>query len=376
MFNLDEIRKEFPVVEHITYLNHAACAPISTRVRAAIELLARDHNEYAAAHHSQWDTRIEEVRRLIARLINTESKHVAFVKNTSEGVSFVASGLDWRDGDNVIINNLEFPSNVFPWMNLKHRGVETRIVEARDGRVLVDDIRTAMDHRTRVVAVSHIEYANGYRNDIDAIGHLCRERGVYYVLDVIQSLGHIRFDLAKTPADIITGAAYKWLMGPEGIGIFYCSPDIQDSLDLYEIGCYSMAEAGVYDTYDFTLAPDARRFESGTPNTIGIYGLGAAIELLLEVGVDVIENRLRVLSDTLTEGLQRKGYRILSPRDEEEWSGIVTFMSDRYPAEDLHQTLRDRDIIGARRFGGIRISPHFYNTEDEVLRVVEALPDH
>lgn len=339
-----------------------------------MEELARDHNDHAAYHHSRWDTRIKEVRHLAARLINAPPEQVAFIKNTSEGVSFAASGLNWRDGDNVVVNTLEFPANVFPWMNLARQGVETRMVEARDGRVTVDDIRAALDARTRVVAVSHIEFGNGFRTDLNAIGALCRERNVFLVVDAIQSLGHIPFDLTETPVDILTGAAYKWMMGPEGIGIFYCSPRMMDHLELYEIGCNSMADAGEYDTYAYTLAPDARRFECGTLNTPGIYGLGAAIELLLEAGAAVIEARLRLLSDTLIHGLQRKGYRILSPRGEQEWSGIITFVSDHYPVADLHSTLRSRDIIGAKRFGGIRISPHFYNTEEEVLRVVEALP--
>ena len=376
LLHLDKIRKEFPVVDSITYLNHAACAPISTRVRTAMESLLKDHNENAAFNHGQWDSRIREVRELVSGFINASPEDIAFVKNTSEGISFVASGLPWQAGDNVVINTLEFPANVFPWLNLKHLGVETRFVEDRDGRVLTDDIRDAMDERTRVVAMSHIQYGNGYRCDIESVGSLCRDRDVVFVVDAIQSLGHINVDLAQTPVDILTGATYKWLMGPEGGGIFYCSPSIMDQIQLHEIGCNAMAEAGVYDTFAFELASDARRFECGTLNTIGIYGLGAALELLMEVGSDVIEDRLRLLSDTLIDGLERKGYRILSHRGENEWSGIVTFVSDRYPAEEIHQTIRENKIIEALRFGGIRVSPHFYNTEEEVLRVIDVLPDH
>jgi len=376
LLHLETIRQEFPVVDSITYLNHAACAPISTRVRTAMESLLKDHNENAALNHGAWDTRIRQVRERTAAFISAQPEEIAFVKNTSEGISFVASGFPWQSGDNVVINTLEFPANVFPWLNLKHLGVETRFVEDRDGRILTDDIRAAMDDRTRVVAMSHIQFGNGYRCDIESVGTLCRQRDVFFVVDAIQSLGHIKVDLTETPVDILTGATYKWLMGPEGGGILYCSPAIMERLQLHEIGCNAMAEAGVYDTFEFELAPDARRFECGTPNTVGIYGLGAALELLMDVGSEAIEEQLRILSATLIEGLERKGYRILSHRSDTEWSGIVTFVSDRYPAEALHQILRDHKIIEALRFGGIRVSAHFYNTEEEVLRVVDVLPDH
>ncbi|MBT5875495.1 MAG: aminotransferase class V-fold PLP-dependent enzyme, partial [Candidatus Latescibacteria bacterium] len=299
MLNLDQIRNEFPVTLSNTYLNHAACSPISTRVRHAMELLLKDQNEFAAIHHSQWDRGVDEARGLVAEFINAPSEQVAFVKNTSEGISFVASGLPWKDGDNVVLNSLEFPANVFPWLNLQSRGVEVRFVEATDGRIATDDIRDALDDRTRVVAMSHIQFGNGYRSDIASVGALCRERGVWFVVDAIQSLGHIKVDLAQTPVDVLTGASYKWLMAPEGSGVFYCSPEIMEHLQLHEIGCGAMAHPGVYDTYTFELAPDARRFECGTPNTIGISGLGAALKLFLEVGMDHVEDRLIHLSEAL-----------------------------------------------------------------------------
>lgn len=376
VFNLDDIRKEFPVVERHTYLNHAAVAPIPRRTRAAVEQFVRDHNENAAIHYRQWEAQYDTVRRRAAQLINARPEEIAFVKNTSEGLCFAANGLPWKEGDNVVTANIEFPSNVYAWQNLTSRGVETRLVEAREGRILVDDVRAAMDGRTRAVAISHIEFGNGFRNDIAALGQLCRERGVFFIVDAIQALGHVRFDLSETPVDVLTADSHKWLLGAEGIGIFYCAPQIIDRLEVYEVGWNCVANVGDYEHYDLTLAPDARRFECGTLNTMGIFALGASLELLLETGLEIIESRLKLLSDTLVEALQRKGYRILSPRGPGEWSGIVSFKSDRYPTEELHRTLRARDIIGARRGGGIRISPHFYNTEEEVLRVAEALPGH
>lgn len=376
MFDLDAIRTEFPVTQNVTYLNHAAVGTISTRVRRAVEAYVKDFNEYAAAHYAQWDARQEEVRGLMARFINARPEEMAFVKNTTEGVSYAANGLDWRDGDNVVINSLEFPSNALPWMNLKNRGVETRWVQDREGRILIDDIRAMIDHRTRVVAISHVEFGNGFRNDLSAIGSLCRERGVLFVVDAIQSLGQMPVNVQETPVDILTADAHKWMLGPEGIGLFYCAPHVMDRLQLFEVGWKSVANVGNYDVYDLTPHPTAARFEGGSANVLGIYALGAAIELFLEVGMKTVQERIRLITDALVEGLARKGYQLLSHRGEGEWSGIVTFRSERYPNEELHKLLRSQNIIGSRRGGGIRIAPHFYNTEEEVLRVVNALPSH
>lgn len=374
--NLDRIRQEFPVVHHCTYLNHAAVGTLPGRARAAVQAYVTDFNEYAASHYPDWETAIDTARSRAARLINAAPDQIAFVKNTTEGLCFAANGIDWRPGDNVILNDLEFPSNVYPWLNLSRLGVETRMVESVDGRLPVESIGEKIDSRTRVLSISHVEYGNGFRNDIAAIGALCREKRVVFVVDAIQSLGQTPVDVAEMGIDILTADGHKWLLSPEGIGIFYCAPHMTDRLKLYEVGWNSVADAGNYDSLDPTPAPTARRFECGSHNTLGIHALGASLELLLEVGIETVQGRLRLLTDRLVESLHEAGYRVLSPRGESEWSGIVTFDSPVHETEALHRTLRSHQIIGARRGGGIRISPHFYNTEEEVLRVVEVLPGH
>ncbi len=374
--NLDRIRQEFPVVQNCTYLNHAAVGTLPARARDAVRAYVADFNEYAASHYRNWEAAIETTRSRSARLINATPEQIAFVKNTTEGLCFAANGIDWRSGDNVVLNDLEFPSNVFPWLNLTRNGVETRMVKSVEGRLSVDSIAEMIDARTRVVSISHVEYGNGFRNDIAAIGALCRERGVCFVVDAIQSLGQTPVDVAEMSIDILTADGHKWLLSPEGIGIFYCAPHMTERLRLYEVGWNSVADAGNYDAYDPTPAPTARRFECGSHKTLGIHALGASLDLLLEVGIETVQKRLRALTDLLVDALRDTGYRVLSPRGESEWSGIVTFNSTVHESEDLHRTLRSRQIIGARRGGGIRISPHFYNTEEEVLRVVEALPGH
>ena len=289
---------------------------------------------------------------------------------------FAANGIDWRPRDNVVLNDLEFPSNVYPWLNLSRLGVETRMVESVDGRLPVESIEKRIDSKTRAVSISHVEYGNGFRNDIAAIGALCREKRIVFVVDAIQSLGQTPVDVEEMSIDILTADGHKWLLSSEGIGIFYCAPHLTERLRLYEVGWNSVVDAGNYDAYDPTPAPTARRFECGSHNTLGVHALGASLDLLLEVGIDTVQGRLRLLTDRLVAALRDAGYRVLSPRGESEWSGIVTFNSPVHETEALHRTLRSHQIIGARRGGGIRISPHFYNTEEEVLRVVAALPGH
>ena len=374
--NLDRIRQEFPVVHHCTYLNHAAVGTLPGRALEAVRAYAADFNEHAASNYRDWEAAIEATRSRSARLINAAPEQIAFVKNTTEGLCFAANGLDWHGGGNVVLNDLEFPSNVYPWLNLAQHGVEARMVKSVDGRLTVESIADRIDAGTRAVSISHVEFGNGFRNDIAAIGALCREKGVCFVVDAIQSLGQTPVDVVDMSIDILTADGHKWLLGPEGIGIFYCAPHMTERLRLYEVGWNSVADAGNYDVYDATPAPTARRFECGSHNTLGIHALGASLDLLLEVGIEAIQERLRVLTDRLVDGLRGAGYRVLSPRGESEWSGIVTFDSPVHDTADLHRALRGRKIIGARRGGGIRISPHFYNTEEEVLRVVEALPGH
>ena len=374
--NLDRIRQEFPVVHHCTYLNHAAVGTLPTRARQAVRAYVEDFNEHAASNYRDWEAAIETTRSRAARLINAAPEQVAFVKNTTEGLCFAANGIDWRSGDNVLLNDLEFPSNVYPWLNLARDGVETRMVASVDGRLTAESIAERIDARTRAVSISHVEFGNGFRNDLAAIGALCRERGVVFVVDAIQSLGQTPVDVEEMGIDILTADGHKWLLSPEGIGIFYCAPHLTERLRLYETGWNSVADAGNYDAYDPTPAPTARRFECGSHNTLGIHALGASLDLLLEVGIETVQGRLRLLTDRLVGALCDAGYRVLSPRGASEWSGIVTFDSPLHETEVLHRTLRSRQIIGARRGGGIRISPHFYNTEEEVLRVVDALPGH
>lgn len=370
MIDLARVRAEFPIVERGAYLNHAAVCPIPRRSQRWME---RVIEESLTLDRDGWAGRAQLVRELGARLINARPDQIAFIKNTSEGLSLAANGIDWRSGDNAIVHDNDFPSVVFPWQNLADHGVETRRVAARAGRVLVDDIADAIDARTRAVAISTVQFKTGFRVDLAAIGQLCRDHDLLFVVDGIQSLGALALDVQACGADVVAADAHKWLLGPQGIGLFYCSDRALARLKVRTVGWLSIREPFNFD-YRLDLLPDARRFEPGSDNSIGICGLGGTLELLHEIGIDAIEARVLALTDLLCDELTRKGYRVVSPRDDRERSGIVIFVGDRQPTAALFERLTAARVTVSVRGGGIRVSPHCYNSEGEIGQLIDALP--
>src|SRR5438128_6989247 len=225
-----KLREEFPITCRWAFFDHAAVAPISARAQRAMAEWAADMVENGDVNVAHWERRVEEVRALAGRLVNADPNDIAFIKNTSEGVGIVAEGFPWQPGDNVITAAEEYPSNIYPWMNLAGRGVEVRTLASRDQRLWLDDLRALIDQHTRIVSLSFVEFASGFRNDLDAIGALCRERGVYFFLDAIQGLGVLPLDVQKTPVDFLSADGHKWLLGPEGAGVFYIRRDLVDLL--------------------------------------------------------------------------------------------------------------------------------------------------
>ena len=367
-------REQFPVTQKYIYLNHAGVAPLSLRVRHAMGGFLDDATDNGAVNSQCWAAAAEACRKSAAKLIGADVSEIAFMKNTTQGIIIAANGIDWREGDNILTTAVEFPSNVYPWWNLKKcYGVETRMVPEREGRILIEEIESTIDERTRVVTISHVEFASGFRNDIAAIGKICRKKGVWFVVDAIQSVGAIDLDVQACSIDILAADGHKWLLAPEGAAIFYCAKEKQEALINTNVGWASVVNPRDFLNYDLTLKPDATRFEEGSYNNIGLYGLRAAIELLLEIGIPQIERRVLDLTKQLIEGLRSKGYRLLTPIGESERSGIVVFQSDRYSSAELCEQLKRENVIGAER-GGIRLSPHFYNTEVEIDRVLDLLP--
>jgi selenocysteine lyase/cysteine desulfurase len=366
------LRQEFPVTRRWAFFDHAAVAPLTCRAQRAMTEWAADLAENGDVHEPQWVRRVEEVRGLFARLLNADPLDIAFVKNTSEGLGIVAEGLPWRPGDNVVTAAEEYPANLYPWMNLAGRGVEVRTVPSRDGRLWIDDLRAAMDPHTRVVSLSFVEFASGLRNDLDKVGGLCRECGVYFCVDAIQGLGVLPLDVRKTPVDFLAADGHKWLLGPEGAGIFYLRRELLDCLHPVGIGWNSVVGARDFSRIDFTLKPHAGRWESGSLNVAGITALGASLELLLELGIPAIAERVLQLTDTLCEHARRAGLTVYSSRRPGDQSGIVSLVVPGN-VQQLKRRCRDAGLVVNQRAGRLRVSPHCYNTTEELERLMEVV---
>ena len=370
--NLEKIRKEFPVTEELIFFDHARVAPLPERVRKVVTTFVEDATRFGTAHYETWMIGIEQSRKSFARLINAGTDEVAFVKNTSEGLSIVANGLDWKSGDNVVIPDIEFPANVYPWWNLKRLGVETRMVHAVEGRVLFDDLVKQVDARTRLISISSVECNSGFRSDLNRIGAFCKEKDILFCVDAIQSLGILTIDVKRDHIDFLSADGHKWMLSVEGLGGFYISREVLEKVYPVTVGWGNMVNAADYMNYEFVFRPDAQRFEEGSPNTMSIHAFGAALDLLLETGIENIEQRVMALGDTILEQLQRRGLNIYSSTRPEERSGNIAFVMNQ-DISRLYEWMLENKVKLTVRDGLVRLSPHFYNSEEEILRFFDLL---
>ncbi|HMQ15335.1 MAG TPA: aminotransferase class V-fold PLP-dependent enzyme [Phycisphaerae bacterium] len=371
---IEKLREQFPITRNFNFQNHAAVAPISRPAAEALCGYAKELCETAYLSGAYYRA-ADRVRQQAARLIHADPAEVTFIKNTCEGINYVANGVPWLTGDNIVSTTMEFHANVYPWMNLESRGVTLKRVPEEDGRVPFDRIAAAIDKRTRLVAVSAVQWSNGFRMDLARLGELCIEKGVLLFVDAIQALGVHRIDVKSMHIDFLAAGGHKWLVAPEGIGIFYCSRELIGHLRPSEPGYLSMKHG--YDAVEpkFDLHDDARRFDSGVYNLAGLCALGASLKLLFDFGFDNILFRVKENTDLLVEGLRRKGWTVHSPRTPSEWSGIVSFSSEKHDNDALRKHLRSEfKIVLATRLGRLRASPHFYNTREEIQQLLDALP--
>ena len=372
----EEIRKLFPVTQNYVYLNHAAVCPISIPVYERMQEYTRDLLEQGLVHFREWYAAVGRVRETGAKLINAHDDEIAFAPNTSAGLAMIANGIDWRSGDNMVTADCEFPANVVPWMRIRREhNVEVRIARERDGRLETEEILGLIDQRTRVVSLSFVEFGSGFRNDLATIGRFCREHGVLFVVDAIQGLGALKLDVDACSIDALAADAHKFLLGPDGVALFYVSREAMERIRPTVVGWLSVKNPQDYFNYDQPFAPTARQYEPGALNTAGVMGLGAAIELFQQVGIETIEDYLVELGDYLCERLREKGYRVISSRRPGEKSAVICCEHDQHSAHRLYEQLNRHRIITTPRLGRLRISPHFYNTREELDRLIEALPD-
>jgi selenocysteine lyase/cysteine desulfurase len=368
------IAREFPQADGLIYLNHAAVSPWPARTAEAVQRFADENVRLGASRYPEWRRAEQALREQLARYINAPSADdVALLKNTSEALSVVACGLDWRWGDNVVSTDQEFPSNRMPWEAQRKWGVSLR----REN-LWVDDAEAALmaacDDRTRVLAVSSVQYASGIRLDLKRLGSFCRERGILFCVDAIQSLGALRLDVAELQVDFAMADAHKWLLGPEGIALFYCRGEVRRDLELRQFGWHMAHNAGDYDALEWRPAASARRFECGSPNMLGIHALTASLSLLEEAGQDAVADRILENSRYLLDNLgAMAGVELVTPAAAGRYAGIVSFRPVQEDSVEVHRKLQAADILCACRGGNVRLSPHFYITRDKLDKALEVI---
>jgi cysteine desulfurase / selenocysteine lyase len=364
-FEIMQCREEFPVTRHLTYLNHAAVAPLSQRAASAMKTLADDACQFGSLHYDKWLDAYEGLRVATAKMIGAHRDEIAHVKNTSEGIATVAMGLNWRSGDKIVLFRDEFPANQFPWQRLESKGVEIVWLEVMDP---LDRIEAAV-RGARLLAISFVQYLTGYMADIKGIGEICRRHGCFYFVDAIQGLGAFSLNVEECNIDALAADGHKWMLGPEGMGILYVRRDRLDDVEPMEFGWTNVASFNDYSSRDMQLRPDAGRYEPGTLNTIGCFGLRASIELLLEVGIENIGPAVRALAIQIEQGVREKGYEVLGTPG----AGIVSFRKPDVDSRLTVRQLKENRIIAAPRQGWVRVSPHFYISHDDVQGFLECL---
>lgn len=374
----------FPILKRWEYFNHAGASPWPVQTTRAVAAFAEAMSQNAFLGHD-WFGEMESLRGLLAQLINAESKdEVALVRNTSDGISTIASGLEWKAGDRIVSAAVEYPSNVYPWMDVCERHgaelvtVPERIDEAGVARVSEDELLAVADHpRTKLIALSHVQWASGQRMDIERIGRWCRERGVLFAVDVIQSLGVVPVDVQKANVDFLFSGGHKWLMGPAGAGLLYCRREWIERIRSPLVGAMSVVDPFKWEI-NFTLRADAGRFETGTHAFSSLAGMKPSVELLLEVGIDAINAQVKRLGDAFAQGVREKGYMVATPREDAVGvGGAVCFTSPTIKPGTIVHEMRDRHRTElAARSGRVRFAPHFYNTIEQVERLVANLLTH
>jgi selenocysteine lyase/cysteine desulfurase len=369
------LAREFPHDSGLIYLNHAGVSPWPTRTAVAVERFARENARHGARDYRGWLERERALREQLRRLVNAPSADdIALVKNTSEALSMVAGGIDWRFGDNVVSATEEFPSNRYPWQAQQRFGVEFRQVDLGRAESPEDALMKACDAHTRVLTISSIQYGTGRRVDLARLGSFCRERNILFCVDAIQSIGAVKLDIQAIQADFVMADAHKWLLGPEGIALFYCRAERRCELQLHEYGWHMAQDHLDYERQDWRPAASARRFECGSPNMLGIHALAASLSLFEELGMDRIERAVLDHTGHLLERLaEYPSIQLLTPRAEHARGGIVSFRMAGRSSAEIHQALLARGALGAHRFGAVRLSPHFYIRREQLDLVLEMI---
>ncbi len=367
----ESYRRLFPITVKKIYLNHAAISPFSTRVTDRLEWFLDERQFGHIDVFQQADEIRAKTRNILARFINGQPENIAFTTNTSEGFNHLVHGLTWQAGDEIIVPDCEFPSNMYPFLNLESQGVVVKKIPAPGGIVSLEKIKKAITPRTKLLSISFVEFSSGFRNDLQAIGQLCKENNIIFSVDGIQGLGALPLDVEKYQIDFVSNGGHKWLMGAMGAGFMYIGPELFAKLKPAFTGWLAVEKAWDFLDYQLELLPDARRFEYGTANFMGITALSASVELLDEIGLPNIQRHLFQLGEFLVTELEKTGLRFVNSKDKAHWSGIFSFQATA--ADALFDELSKNNIVCSLRNGLIRFSPHFYNTVNELEEVVAVI---
>ena len=367
-------RREFPVAEHWAYFDHAAAAPLPRRSGDALRAWVDDQERNGVVHRPRWGERVERARLDVARLIGAHVDEIAFINNTTQGIGLIAEGYPWKPGDSVVTAAEEYPSNLYPWMNLADRGVTLRTVPTRpDGRIRVEDLADAIDGSTRVLTISHVEFASGFRNDLDALAALCQDRRIALFVDAIQGLGPLTIDVGRTPIDFLAADGRKWLLGPEGSGLLYVRREWIDRLRTIGVGWKSVVSSYNAHEIDFTLKPNARRWEGGTLGMAPLMAFAESVALFLEIGPAIASRRILERAEAVRAIARSSGWTVHGSTRPQDLSGIVALEKPGVDPEAFALGCRERRVVLACRRGRVRISPHIYTDEDDLGRLAEAL---
>lgn len=367
--------EEFPILQHGHYANHAAIAPWPLSAANAVAAFAAENAGIGAEKYGRWLLRETRLREALAGLVNAASADdIALLKNTTDGICTVANGVDWRKGDNLVLPADEFPSNRLPWLALEHRGVEVREVDIRATAEPEQALLDRIDERTRLLAVSAVQWTDGLRLKLEALGHYCRQRDVLFFVDAIQQLGALQMDVQACAIDCLAADGHKWLLAPEGIAAFYCSDAWRDRLQLQQFGWHMVDEPYQFDRVQWQPGKSAIRFEAGSPNMLGQVAMYASVTLLRDFGMPRVEalvtENSRVLSEALAE---MTGVVLARPFDADRVSGIVTFKIPQADLRAVYHKLKKKGLVCALRGGGIRLSPHFYQAGQPLENILDLL---
>ncbi len=368
---------QFPITENDIYLNHAAVSPFSNNVINALNSFFKKRLTGDVDPDPFLFDERETLKKNISHLINGKAENIAIIANTSEGLNWLANSLEWKDGDRVLLTDYEFPANVYPFLNLERFGVAVDYVQNRDGKILIEDIESAITPKTRLLSISFVEFLNGFRNNLLEIGRICKSKNVIFSVDGIQGVGALEIDVEEMGIDFMSNGGHKWLMGPQGCGFMYIRPGLHKKLKPVFAGWLGVKDSSNFLDYNLDFIDDAARYEIGTLNEMGIIGLKASTKILKDIGPENIEKHLFSIGNYLIGSMKEIGFKFTGSAEPSERSGIFSFINkDSQIIEGLYDYLYKNKIYISVRNGALRVSPHFYNKESDIDALVKMCKDY